>query len=123
MTKNPKIAVVEQYIKALSNHDTVAIDTLFTDNATVEDPVGSEPISGKAAILRYFEVAFSSGVSARLDGAVRLAGAHGLFPVVIELNPGNGEVRIEIIIQFTFDSHNKIMAMKAFWSEANMTTP
>jgi|TARA_R110000772_G_scaffold252157_2_gene367362 steroid delta-isomerase len=123
VSKNPKIAAVERYIKALSTHDIAAIDDLFTDDATIEDPVGSELIIGKAAILRFYEVGFSSGISARLDGAVRLAANHAVFPFVVELNPGNGEVRMEIIDQFSFNNENKVVAMKAFWSEANMSTP
>jgi steroid delta-isomerase len=121
--KNPKITAVEQYIHALSSHDMSAINDLFADDASIEDPVGSELIVGKAAILRFYEVAFSSGISARLDGAVRLAGNHAVFPFIVEMNPGNGEVRMEIIDQFTFNDEDKIIAMKAFWSEANMTTP
>ncbi len=123
MRKNPRITAVEHYIQALSAHDLAAIDNLFADDATVEDPVGSELITGKAAILRFYEVGFSSGISARLEGTVRLAANHAIFPFVVELNPGNGEVRIEIIDQFTFNDDNKITAMKAFWSEENMSTP
>ncbi|WP_373080621.1 nuclear transport factor 2 family protein [Zhongshania sp.] len=123
MRKNPRITAVEHYIQALSAHDLAAIDNLFADDATIEDPVGSELITGKAAILRFYEVGFSSGISARLEGAVRLAANHAIFPFVVELNPGNGEVRIEIIDQFTFNDDNKITAMKAFWSEENMSTP
>jgi steroid delta-isomerase len=96
---------------------------LYTDDATVEDPVGSEPLKGKAAIIRFYEVAFSSGISARLDGSVRLAANHAVFPFVVELNPGNGEMRIEVIDQFTFNDDNKVIAMRAFWGEQNMTTP
>jgi steroid delta-isomerase len=122
VSKNPKITAVEQYIKALSNHDMKAIEDLYSDNATVEDPVGSEPISGKEAIVRFYEVAFSSGMSARLDGPVRIAANHAVFPFTVELNPGNGEIRIEVIDQFTFNEDNKVIAMKAFWGEENMKT-
>lgn len=123
MSKNPKLAAVEQYISALTNHDMAAITDLYADDATVEDPVGSEPLKGKAAIIRFYEVAFSSGISARLDGSVRLAANHAVFPFVVELNPGNGEMRIEVIDQFTFNDDNKVIAMRAFWGEQNMTTP
>jgi steroid delta-isomerase len=30
---------------------------------------------------------------------------------------------MEIIDQFSFNDENKVVAMKAFWSEANMSTP
>jgi steroid delta-isomerase len=123
VSKNPRLAAVEQYISALTNHDMAAITDLYTDDATVEDPVGSEPLKGKAAIIRFYEVAFSSGISARLDGSVRFAANHAVFPFVVELNPGNGEMRIEVIDQFTFNDDNKVIAMRAFWGEQNMTTP
>ncbi|MFT7403841.1 nuclear transport factor 2 family protein [Zhongshania sp.] len=122
MSKNPKLAMVEQYIRALTEHDMAAIRNLYADDATVEDPVGSEPLSGKAAIIRFYEVAFSSGISARLDGPVRIAANHAVFPFVVELNPGNGEMRIDVIDQFTFNDDNKVIAMKAFWGEENMKT-
>ena len=123
MSKNPKLAAVEQYIRGLNNRDMAAITDLYADDATVEDPVGSEPLKGKAAIIRFYEVAFSSGISARLDGSVRFAANHAVFPFVVELNPGNGEMRIEVIDQFTFNDDNKVIAMRAFWGEQNMTTP
>jgi steroid Delta-isomerase len=123
VSKNPKLAAVENYISALSNQDMAAITDLYTDDATIEDPVGSEPLSGKAAIIRFYKVAFSSGISARLDGPVRFSANHAVFPFVVELNPGNGEIRIDVIDQFTFNDDNKVVAMKAFWGEENMSTP
>ncbi|MFQ3202018.1 MAG: steroid delta-isomerase [Zhongshania sp.] len=123
MSKNPKLAMVEQYMRALTDHDMAAISDLYADDATVEDPVGSEPLSGKAAIIQFYEVAFSAGISARLDGPVRIAANHAVFPFVVELNPGNGEIRIDVIDQFTFNENNKVIAMKAFWGEENMKTP
>ncbi|CAA0088830.1 Steroid Delta-isomerase [Zhongshania aliphaticivorans] len=123
MSKNPKLAAVEQYIKALTTHDMVAIANLYADDATIEDPVGSDIINGKDAIIRFYEVAFSSGISARLDGAVRICANHAVFPFIVELNPGNGEMRIEVIDQFTFNDDHKVVSMKAFWGEQNITTP
>jgi steroid delta-isomerase len=123
VSKNPKLAMVEQYMRALTDHDMAAISDLYADDATVEDPVGSEPLSGKAAIIQFYEVAFSAGISARLDGPVRIAANHAVFPFVVELNPGNGEIRIDVIDQFTFNDNNKVIAMKAFWGEENMKTP
>ena len=117
MSKNPKVAAVEAYIKALSEHDLTAIDALYTDDASLEDPVGSTPVVGKDAILGFYKTAFSSGISARMDGAVRLAANHAVFPFIVELNPGNGEMRLEIIDQFTFNDDNKVVAMKAFLIE------
>ena len=123
MSKNPKIAAVEQYIKAICDHDLDAIESLYADNAVVEDPYGSEPRVGKAAIRKFYETGFSSGISARLDGAIRLAGDCAVFPFIVELNPGNGEMRIEVIDKFQFDEAGKITAMTAFWGPENTRTP
>lgn len=123
MSKNPKVTAVERYIKALTDHDLAAIDELFDDQATVEDPVGADVIRGKDAILGFYKTAFSSGISARLEGSVRLAADHAVFPFVVELNPGNGEMRLEVIDQFTFNEAGKIIAMRAFWGQENISTP
>lgn len=123
MSKNPKVTAVERYIKALTDHDLAAIDALFDDQATVEDPVGADVIRGKDAILGFYKTAFSSGISARLEGSVRLAADHAVFPFVVELNPGNGEMRLEVIDQFTFNEAGKIIAMRAFWGQENISTP
>lgn len=123
MTKSSEVQAVENYIAALNEHDMEAIDALYADNATLEDPVGSEPKQGKEAILEFYKVGFDAKISARLTGPVRLAGGNAVFPFVVELNPGNGEMRIDIIDQFTFDSDGKVLSMKAFWGAENITTP
>lgn len=123
MSKNPKLVAVESYIKALCNHDLDVIRELYADDARLEDPVGSEPISGIDAIIGFYETAFSSGISARLDGAVRLTEDCAAFPFVVELNPGNGEMQLDVIDVFTFNSDDKIVDMKAFWGAENTRTP
>ena len=45
---------VENYMKAVSTVDLDLIRDIYADNATVEDPVGSEPHEGIEAILKFF---------------------------------------------------------------------
>ena len=48
VSKNPKLAAVEQYISALSSHDMAVITDLYADDAVLEDGVqcagGSRPL-------------------------------------------------------------------------------
>ena len=53
MENEQKIATVKRYIDALSNDDFDAIKDIYADNATIEDPVGSEPNEGIEAILAF----------------------------------------------------------------------
>ncbi len=46
-------AVVEAYVRHLNAQDVEAVVALYADDASVEDPVGSEPIRGRAAIRRF----------------------------------------------------------------------
>lgn len=119
MSKNPKVAAVEQYIQGLCEHDLDKVMALFAANATVEDPVGSEPKQGTEAITEFYKTAISSKIQAKLEGPVRLAGNYAVFPFTVNLDLGGSAMRIDVIDQFTFDEDNKIIGMKAFWSEEN----
>lgn len=45
-------AVVQRYVAALNAGDLDGIVALFADDATVEDPVGSEPRRGRRRFAR-----------------------------------------------------------------------
>ncbi len=90
---------------------------------TIEDPFGSAPIRGRDSILKYYQTAFSAGISVRLEGAVRVVEDVAIFPFIFELNPGNGEMRIEAIDMMRFNDEGKIIAMTAFWGPDNTSTP
>lgn len=49
------LATVEASPRAVAAHDRAAWVGLFADSASVEDPVGSRPHIGRAAIERFYE--------------------------------------------------------------------
>ena len=57
-----KIAVVEKYIEALTTKDMNLIREIFAEDATAEDPVGSEPWRGIAGVVKFYQKAFDVGV-------------------------------------------------------------
>lgn len=49
----------EQYCERLTAHDASGIAALYALDATVEDPAGSTPITGRAAIEAFYAGALS----------------------------------------------------------------
>ena len=112
--------VCETYIHALVTNDVEAILDLYADDATVEDPVGTESRSGKDALRSFYTGAVTGVVEAALTGQPRVAGDEGAFPFqVIAGQPGEG-IQINIIDVFRFNAEGKVDLMRAFWGSNNV---
>ena len=111
MDKNKLISIVNLYISAISNDDFDTIKILYADNATVEDPVGSQPHEGIDAIMAFYQKLKGAGVTLSLKGSVRCAGNSVAFPFTATVG-GN---TLEIIDVFEFNEQEKIQSMRAYW--------
>jgi steroid Delta-isomerase len=111
-----KIAVVEQYIQAFATKDMNLIKDIYAADASVEDPVGSEVRHGIAAIVEFYQQAFSSGAQLELTGPARCAGSAVAFPFCVNV-PG---MKIHAIDVFEFNSDGKVVAMRAYWGPENI---
>jgi len=112
-----KIAVVEKYIQAFANNDMNLIREIYAENATVEDPVGSEVRHGMAAIVEFYEQGFSAGAKLELTGPARCAGNAVAFPFYVRV----GAMKIHVIDVFEFNGAGKVVLMRAFWGPENVT--
>ena len=112
-----KIAVVEKYIQAFANNDMNLIKDIYAEDATVEDPVGSEVRHGIAAIVEFYQQAFGAGAKLELTGPARCAGHAVAFPFCVNV-PG---MKIHAIDVFEFNSGGKVVSMKAYWGPENIT--
>ena len=52
MSTQHKIHQVQQYIAALNQHDMSIIEQLYSETATIEDPVGA---NGRVCSMRAFQ--------------------------------------------------------------------
>lgn len=112
---------VEQYIDALNAADLERILDIYAEDATVEDPVGTEPYRGKQAIADFYaQGAINSGLKATLTGQVRIAGAEAAFPFCVDIEMEGSMAHIEIIDVFRFNKVGKVASMRAFWGPENM---
>lgn len=110
-----KVAVVERYIEAFEKEDIAIIRDLYADNAVVEDPVESEPHRGLDAVCAFYEGALASGAKLTLTGPVRATAHTAAFPFQVTA----GEMCLNIIDVFEFNSAGKVASMKAYWGLDN----
>ena len=112
---------VDRYLAAINAGDMSAVMALYSDDAAVEDPAGTEPKRGEE-ILQFYTNAFSGGAKVQLTGPVRISARAAAFPFRAEINGPDGQVTIvEVIDIFEFDPSGKVAKMTAHFGPANLT--
>jgi steroid delta-isomerase len=106
-------SVLERYVDFVTRGDCDAILALYADDASVEDPVGSEPRRGRAAIAELYRNA-AGKVRLELDGRVRVAGNCAAAPMIGRPTGMEGMV-VDIVDVMTFDDAGLITSMRAYW--------
>jgi steroid Delta-isomerase len=107
-------SVLQRYVDAMTRGDWEAIVALYADDAIVEDPVGSEPRRGQAAIAELYRNAAGT-VRLELDGRVRVAAQCAAAPMLGRPTGMQGMV-VEIVDVMTFNDEGLITSMRAYWS-------
>lgn len=116
METSAMIAMVHKYVEAFDKEDMGIIREIYADDATVEDPVGTDVHVGIDAVCAFYEGALKSGAKLALSGDPRCSGNAVAFPFQV-LMPG---IAIDIIDVFEFNAQGKVNSMKAYWSADNM---
>jgi steroid delta-isomerase len=103
---------IGRYIEFMNASDVDSIAALYAEDATLEDPVGTEPIRGREAIRGFYAAAVGS-VKLEATGNPRVAAGEVAFPMHAHI----GETQIlEIIDLMVFNDDGQIVSMRAFWS-------
>jgi steroid delta-isomerase len=105
----------DRYLELVSKGDVDAIVALYADDATIEDPVGSEPRRGREAV-REFYAASAGSVTIRRTGPVRVAGNEAATPMIALIGPEGQQQALDIISVMRFDDEGRIASMRAYWS-------
>ena len=115
-------ATVEAYCAAFTARDRDAYTGLFTEDAWIEDPVGTPRREGREAIGGFFDE--SSGmadtIELRQTGPVRVAAGECAFPMQARPDIGGATYCVDIIDVMTFDDTGRIATMRAFWDPTEM---
>ena len=111
--------VADRYLSYLNEKNLEGILSLYADNGTVEDPVGSDIVSGKVALRKFYANAVNYDVVLTRTGQVRVAGVEIAFPFQLRMTVEGVPMLTDIIDVFRFDSDGKIVSMRAFWGPFN----
>jgi steroid Delta-isomerase len=115
---------IAQYIKNFTANDRSGWLALFTDDATVEDPVGSEVKRGKDGIGEFWDFvhSLSPSIELRANGPACVAAPEAAFPIMIVNDLGGTKMAIDATDVMTFADDGRISSMRAFWDMNDMRT-
>jgi steroid Delta-isomerase len=118
-TADDYVATVNRYLELLATGGADEITALYTDDATIEDPVGSDVRRGRGAVHEFYAAIENLSKEAELV-MLRAAGNEVAFWWRMTVNAGDSRTRLEPISVMTFDGDAKITSMRAFWSPADV---
>ncbi|GAA1226368.1 FAD-binding protein [Prauserella halophila] len=108
-------ATVESYLAAIASADGARIAALYTEDGTMEDPAGSDPLVGRGAIAGFFETMAGARVETELLH-LRVAGREAAFHFRVTATAEGRCTTISPIDVMTLDDRCRIVALRAFWS-------
>ena len=110
---------VNRYLALVANGKADDILTLYVADATVEDPIGSDPRRGHDAIHEFY-AGFQDAKKDTELAELRISGSEAAFLWHLTLDAGGSRTRISPISTMTFDEDAKITSMRAFWSPSDV---
>ena len=112
---------MQAYIDLFNVSNDAAIADLYADDATVEDPVGTELKVGKPAIAAFYKMSVATGAKLKLAAPIRAShGNSAAMAFDVELNMPQGRAVIRVIDVMTFNEAGKFTSMRAFWGKEDM---
>ena len=115
-------ATITRYMAAMSAGDRDTWVGCFAPGATLEDPVGTEVLTGNDAIGEFFDNAhaMADAISMEATGPVRVAAGEAAFPFRILTTVGESRLTMPVVDVMSFDDDGRITSMRAFWDMADM---
>lgn len=113
---------LQAYIDHFNAADPEAIAALYAEDATVEDPVGSEPKRGREAILEFYRMAVQTGAKLSLAAPIRASHADAAamaFDVNLQMPEGRSVIRVIDVMRF--DEAGRFRSMEAYWGPSDVT--
>lgn len=120
LDENYIAGVMQAYVDAVSGDDVEAVIALYAEDGVVEDPVGSEPQVGHAALREFYRMAVDAVEKMVLEGNVRArenwgAASMAAYPKGMDL-----KFVCETLDVMEFNDEGKITRMTAYWGDNNM---
>ena len=110
---------VNRYLELVANGSADEVTALYAEDATIEDPIGSELRRGRSAIHEFY-AAFESAQKQTELVSLRVGGNEAAFLWSLTIKAGDSGTAIEPISVMRFDDDARITSMRAFWSPADV---
>ncbi|WP_068276060.1 nuclear transport factor 2 family protein [Aldersonia kunmingensis] len=110
---------VELYVKFVGAGATEDIVNLYAEDATVEDPIGTEPRHGHQAIREFYQILEPLEKETELL-TTRIGGNVAAFWFRLSTKAGEQTMNLAPIDIMEFNEDGKITSMKAVWSAEDM---
>lgn len=112
-------AAVTRYLALVADGTADEIAALYAEDATLEDPVGSDVLRGREAIRAFYATLEGLSVTTTLI-TLRACAGEAAFHFRVETDTGAGVATMEPLEVMTFSPDGKITSMRAWWSDANL---
>ena len=110
---------VNRYLELVATGTADDVLTLYAADASIEDPIGSDPRRGHDAI-REFYAGFQDAKKETELAELRVGGNEAAFLWHLTLDAGGSRTRISPISMMAFDEDANITSMRAFWSPSDV---
>ncbi|OCC23431.1 hypothetical protein MB02_12520 [Croceicoccus estronivorus] len=123
LTREQIEQTVEAYLASYATNDIAARAALFADNAVAEEPVGTPPITGRAALRTFWQGSVDAGWScANKLKRIIVNGNEACIVFQSELSvAGQGSVSLEVFETLAFDESCHILHLRAFNDKTCLT--
>jgi len=109
---------IKRYLELVATGTADEIVALYTADATLEDPAGTEVRRGRDAVHDFYaNVPDVKKETELLE--LRVGGSEAAFFWHLTLEAGGSRSRLSPISVMTFDEDAKISSMRAFWSPSD----
>jgi len=112
--------VMQQYVDAITEGDVEGILNLFAEDAVVEDPIGSPPKVGKAALREFYEMTVESVETMILEGNPRARDNWGACAMLAYPAGMDGKMEVETLDVMEFNDEGEVVAMTAYFGDGNL---
>lgn len=111
--------VVDRYVELVATGTAAEIADLYAEGATVEDPVGSEVLTGREQILGFYAPLEAMDQETRLIEA-RVVAGEAAFHFEVATLVGDKRYTLSPFDVMVFDDDARIVSMRAFWGDGDL---
>jgi steroid delta-isomerase len=111
---------IRRYVALLATGSADDLLELFAEDATVEDPVGSDVRTSRQEIHEFFSALEAMDRQTELV-LLRVVGNEAAFSFTITFNVGDSPMRLQPIDTMTFNSDGKIASIRSYFAPEDVS--